>query len=129
VAKDYPAMENRSQPDMGNGRGKIDCVYCVHFAGSDQHESASCRFHGAALPASELNRICCHFQASALLSQEGGARTLFAPVARQFGWFGADLEPGVLYEFMYNDPPSIKKLAVLREPNYDTWGWKPPNAG
>jgi hypothetical protein len=114
---------------MGNGRGKIDCVYCVHFVGNNQHEPAECRFHGAALPRSKENRICCHFEASALFAQESGARALFATVARQFGWFGADLEPGILYEFPYNEPTSIKKLAVLREPDYGAWGWKPPSAG
>jgi hypothetical protein len=113
---------------MPNGRTKIDCVYCVHFVG-EQHEAAACGFHGAALPASELNRICCHFEASALLSQHGRSSSLFAPPARQFAWFGADLKPGVLYGFLYNEPPSIKKLAVLREPDFDTCGWKPPSAG
>src|SRR5262245_56260568 len=98
---------------MGNGRGKIDCVYCVHFAGSDQHEEARRDFHGTRLPPSDLNRICCHFEANALLADDSGTGGLFAPAARQFGWFAADLEPGVLYEFMYNDPPSVKKLAVL----------------
>src|SRR5262245_35691003 len=112
---------------MGNGRGKIDCAYCVHFGGTEPHERADCRFHGAPLPRSDLNRVCCHFEASARLGEESGARARFAPVARQFGWFGADLEPGVLYEFPYNDPPAIEKLAVLREPDYSAWDWKPPS--
>jgi hypothetical protein len=113
---------------VGNGRGKIDCVYCTHFIGDQQHEPARCRFHGTALPESQLNRICCHFEASPRFAEESGARILFCPVACQFAWFGADLEPGVLYEFPYSDPPDIKKLVVLREPDYETWGWKPPRA-
>ena len=111
------------------GEERSDCVYCTHFVGKDQHEAAECRFHAASLPASQLNRICCHFEASPLLLEESGARSLFAPVARQFGWFGADVEPGVLYEFSYNDPPSIKRLVVLREPDYAAYRWKPPSAG
>ena len=110
---------------MGNGRGKIDCTYCTHFDGQHQHESARCRFHLALLPPSSQNRICCHFEASTLLAEEAGARILYAPVARQFAWFGADLEPGILYEYPYNDPPAVKRLAVLRQPDYESWGWKP----
>ena len=59
---------------MGNGRGKIDCVYCTHFIGDWQHEA------------------------------------------------------GVLYEFPCPNPPDINKLAVLRDPAFDTWDWKPPKS-
>ena len=69
-------------------------MYCTHFTGDWPHNAARCRYQEAALPRTELNCI----------------------------WFGADLNPGVLFGFPYNYPPDINKLVVLREPA--TWGWK-----
>jgi hypothetical protein len=33
--------------------------------------------------------------------------------------FGIDLEPGILYEYIYNLPRGITLLAVLRIPDYE----------
>jgi hypothetical protein len=34
------------------------------------------------------------------------------------------MEPGVLYEFSYNDPEGVKRTAVLRTPDYQNDCWK-----
>ena len=109
---------------MPNGRGTLDCEYCRHYVGSGRHALAHCAFHDAELPPSNANRICCHFDPSQLFLDDNGAGAEFWPVARRFAWFGQDLEPGVLYEFDYPNPPSIRRLIVLRDPDYSNWSWQ-----
>src|ERR1043166_4750918 len=118
---------------MPNGKGSLDCCYCVHFDAQgypDGHgEERLCRFHGVRLPKAKVeyhNRLCGNFEPNELYFAHNPLRQYF-PLARRFAWFGKDLEPGVLYEFAYNDPPGISKSAVLREPDYERHGWKKPN--
>src|SRR4051794_25013675 len=118
---------------MPNGKGTLDCCYCVHFDGigyPDGHaEERLCRFHQTVLPKPKVeyaNRICCHFEPSQADVDHNGLNEFF-PLARRFGWFGIDLEPGVLFEFCYNQPPGIRKSAVLRLPDYPNRSWKKSN--
>jgi hypothetical protein len=119
---------------MPNGKGSLDCSYCVHFDSHgypDGHgEERYCRFHQTMLPKAKVetnNRICGNFQASELYYAHRQSRE-FITLARQFAWFGTDLEPGVLYEFHYNQPPGITKTAVLRIPDYHHNTWTKPSS-
>jgi hypothetical protein len=117
---------------MPNGKGSLDCSYCVHFAGQgypDGHgEERLCRFHETLLPKAKLsdnNRICGNFEPTELYFVHNPSRQ-FITVARRWAWFGIDLEPGILYEFGYNTPNEISKTAVLRVPDYQNRNWKKP---
>ena len=118
---------------MPNGKGTLDCCYCVHFD-SDGYpgghgEERLCRFHQTMLPKAKAdykNRLCGNFEPSELYFAHNPLRQYFT-LARRFAWFGKDLEAGVLYEFGYNDPPGITKLAVLRIPDFDNGTWKRPD--
>jgi hypothetical protein len=119
---------------MPNGKGSLDCCYCVHFDAEgypDGHgEERCCRFHESVLPKPQIefnNRICGNFEASEAYFAHNRGRQ-FVTVARRFAWFGADLEPGVLYEFCCNEPPGITKSAVLRVPDYQNDTWTKPSA-
>ena len=120
-------------PRMPNGKGSLDCSYCVHFDGTgypDGHaEERYCRFHQAMLPKPKdatNNRICCHFEPNEAYQRDNPSRK-FNTVARRFAWFGTNMEPGVLFEFGYNTPPEITRTAVLRIPDYHNDTWKKPN--
>jgi hypothetical protein len=117
---------------MPNGRRQLDCSYCIHFDGEgypDGHaEARLCRFHETILPKPRMadnNRICGNFEPSAVYGQHGGGEQ-FCTLARRFAWFGADLKPGVLYEFSQYAPPEITELAVLRIPDYHNRTWIKP---
>src|SRR6266446_229331 len=117
---------------MPNGKGSLDCSYCIHFDGTgypDGHaEERLCRFHQTVLPKPKLayhNRICGNFEPNESYGQHGSLGQFFT-LARRFAWFGTDLEPGVLYEFSYNHPPGITVSAVLRIPDYQNGAWKKP---
>jgi hypothetical protein len=119
---------------MPNGKGVLDCSYCIHFDGQgypDGHfEERKCRFHQTVLPKTKLpyhNRICCHFEPNETYKQHESSLSQFMTLARKFAWFGEDLEPGVLYEFSQYHPPGIRALAVLRVPDYQTRGWNKPS--
>jgi hypothetical protein len=115
---------------MPNGKGTLDCCYCVHFRGNARHhEPGACAFHGVTIPASANNRVCVHFDAAeSYFREQGFSETI--PPARRFTWFREDLEPGVLYEFCYNTPYRIDGRTVLRVFDYDRREWvKPPDAG
>ncbi len=118
---------------MPNGKGVLDCSYCVYFDSQGypdgHHEERLCRFHEAVLPKTKLpyhNRICCNFEPNSTY-REHDPIPQFIPLARKFAWFGEDLEPGVLYEFSQYHPPGIRALAILRVPDYPNRGWKKPN--
>jgi len=58
---------------MPNGKGSLDCCYCVHFNAMgypDVHdEERLCRFHEAIVPKAKIpsnNRICGNFEPSEL---------------------------------------------------------------
>ena len=118
---------------MPNGRGSLDCSYCVHLDAKgypDGHaQERLCRFHQTVLPRpreDQNNRICANFEASDVYHDHNPPRR-FVTLGRRFAWFGTDLEPGVLHEFHYNDPPGITKSAVLRIPDYGNGTWMKPS--
>jgi hypothetical protein len=118
---------------MPNGKGTLDCSYCIHFDRSQGYpdgfgEERMCHFHETVLPKAKdesKNRICCHFEPNRGYWRDNPS-SRFSTVARRFAWFGADMEPGVLFEFCYNNPPGITKTAVLRIPDYHDDTWKKP---
>lgn len=110
---------------MANGKGSLDCVYCIHFLSPVEGQD-HCGFHGVPLPRPDCehsNRICCNFEPNEVYFQHNDS--LFPP-ARRFAWFGADLKPGALYEFPYNEPSAIKKSSVMRVPDYENGTWRKP---
>jgi len=118
---------------MPNGKGALDCSYCVHFDGcaypKDFGQERLCRFHESILPKPKIdsnNRICGNFEPNEDYRIDNPFAQFFTS-ARRFAWFGVDLEPGVLYEFCYNEPPKITKSAVLRVPDYHNGGWRKPS--
>jgi hypothetical protein len=112
---------------MPNGKGSLDCCYCIHFRGNWSHTEARCEFHDAVLPATDLNRICCHFVATDEYALHQGAPDTIPP-ARRFTWFREDFEPGVLYEFQYNNPDRIEKRTSLRVYDYQLRKWTKPRS-
>lgn len=110
---------------MANGKGSLDCRYCMHF---DHSTGDFCRFHGRNLPPPKRvqnNRICCNFEPNSNYDRDN-PQPQFMPLVRRFAWFGTDLQPGVLYEFTYNQPDGIAQTAVLRVPDWQTGAWKQP---
>jgi hypothetical protein len=118
---------------MPNGKGSLDCCYCVHCDARGYPEGFGeerlCKFHETILPKPKVasnNRICGNFEPNEVYNKHNGLGP-FMPLARRFAWFGKDLKPGVLYEFCYNQPPGITESAVLRVPDYQNRSWtKPP---
>jgi len=120
---------------MPNGKGFLDCRYCVFAWPLDGKwpllfgSRTRCMFHQSDLPsvtAPGHHRFCVHFQPSELFFSESPL-TMFRPIAAQFARLGAELAPGVLYEFNhYSKPPqTVQQLAVLRIPDYQDRCWKP----
>ena len=116
---------------MANGKGSLECSYCVHFNPSSGYpegfsQARYCNYHKVKLPLPKRehnNRICCNFTPN-LAFEHDNLFPHFIPLARRFAWFGIDMQPGVLYEFPYNQPPDIMQTAVLRVPDYNTGSWK-----
>ena len=115
---------------MPNGKGSLDCSYCKHFNAREGYpvdfgDSKLCGYHKVILPQSNephMNRICCHFEPNETFYQHNAH--FWMPLFRRVAWFGIDMEPGVLYEFSYNNPEGIKKTAILRTPDYQNDCWK-----
>jgi hypothetical protein len=102
---------------MPDGKGQIDCCYCVHFRseyeGSDaMYDEGFCKFHETLIPSTlpDWNhRICVDFE-----SDESFEKYLsYNPLEERFEWFEKELDKNVLYEFHYNDYKNIKKLKDL----------------
>lgn len=102
---------------MPNGKGQIDCCYCVYFEseyeGSDaMYDEGFCKFHKSEIPSTlpQWNhRICAAFETNVFFEKY----LKYNPLRERFEWFGKELEHEVLYEFQYNDHKSIKKLKDL----------------
>ncbi len=116
---------------MPNGKGFLDCRYCVYAYPLDGWpilfgSRLNYLYHQKELPqATEPggHRLCIHFQASETYYAESPLTGLFSPPSRQFARFGVELEPGVLYEYPYPMPQHIRKLCVLRVPDYRNVRW------
>ena len=117
---------------MPNGKGFLDCRYCVYARPVEGwpilfDSRVRCLFHQKELPQvteDGWHRLCINFQANETYYSESPSYHLFTPPVRQFARFGAELEPGVLYEYSYAKPKDIRKLCVLRLPDYHKFGWK-----
>lgn len=105
---------------MPNGKGSLDCYYCIHYGGTTMGERAECSFHRVVLKKTAYERICCHFEAHQRYWDDN---SIFSPPARKFSWLGADLEPGILYEYGYNDPRTIVRTTAMRIPDYQKNEW------
>jgi hypothetical protein len=103
---------------VANGKGSLTCLHCRFRA------YPRCQYHDVVLPEGRngCSTICVNFESSDVYWEHKGPH---CPPARRFAWFGCDLEPGVLYEFFYNAPEAMTKLAVLRTPDYESGSWKP----
>lgn len=118
---------------MPNGKGFIDCRYCV-YARPENGEwlilfggPVHCLYHQKSLPAPSggiEHRFCINIIANEQWYSEQGGSHIFFPFLRQVARFGAELKPGILYEYGYPNAGSLKQLAVLREPDYHKQGWK-----
>ena len=117
---------------MPNGKGFLDCRYCVYAYPVEGWPMLSgsrvkCLFHQKELPQPSeagAHRLCISFQASETYYSESPSTRLFFPPVRLFARFGTELEPGVLYEYAYPSAKSIRQLCVLRLPDYQKTGWK-----
>ena len=102
---------------MPNGRGQIDCCYCVHFesvyeGANAMYEEGYCKFHKTEIPStlpSWNHRICIDIEPNKFFEKY----LQYNPLEQRFGWFGKELEKNVLYEFYYNNPSEIKILKDL----------------
>ena len=118
---------------MPKGKGFIDCRYCV-YAWPENGEwpilfggPVRCLYFQKSLPEPSVgtqHRFCINIVANEQWYSEQGGMHVFNPFLRQVARFGAELEPGILYEFHPQVATSLKPLAILREPNYETRGWK-----
>ncbi len=100
---------------MPNGKGQLDCCYCVHFEskyeGSDaMYDDGFCEFHKAEIPSllpEWIHRICIDFEANNSFEKY----LQYNSLEQRFEWFGKELEENALYGFQnYED---IKKLKDL----------------
>ncbi len=102
---------------MPNGKGQIDCCYCVHFQGeykgSDaMYDEGFCKFHKTKIPSTLPNwnhRICADIEPTDFFEKS----LKYNSLEERFEWFGQELKQNVLYEFHYNDHKNIKKLKDL----------------
>jgi hypothetical protein len=118
---------------MPNGKGFIDCRYCVYSRPEDGKwpilfgGAVHCLFHEKSLPKPSegtQHRFCINIIANEQWYSEQGGMHIFFPFLRQVARFGAELEPGILYEYHCQVATSLKRLASLREPDYKKIGWK-----
>ncbi|MEW6737032.1 MAG: hypothetical protein AB1489_37445 [Acidobacteriota bacterium] len=101
---------------MPNGKGSLECCYCIHWDGKYQgydgaYEEGTCKYFAALLPStvnSWSHRICADFKPNASFEKE--SRISYE---ERFSWFGIKLEPGVLYIFSYNQPADVKEFIHL----------------
>ena len=117
---------------MPNGKGFIDCRYCVYAWPSDGHwpvdEKIICLYHQQNLPETRspgAHRFCINIQPNETWFSEYRGLHIFFPFLQQVARFGAELEPGVLYEYEDQCPESLATLKKLREPDYECRSWKP----
>lgn len=102
---------------MPNGRGQIDCCYCIHYQGEYEgadalYEQGLCKFHNAEIPSTLPkwnHRICIDFEANKFFDRY----LQYNSLEQRFSWFGRELEKNVLYEFPYNCHTEIEKLKDL----------------
>ena len=93
---------------MPNGKGQLDCCYCIHFEskyeGTDaMYNEGFCKFHEAAIPSLLPiwnHRICKDIE----LSKHFDFHLQFNSLEKRIESFVIILEENILYEFPYNMP-------------------------
>jgi hypothetical protein len=101
---------------MANGKGSLECCYCVHWRGEGQgydgaYEQGFCDRHKVMIPSTLENwghRVCADFSPNKFFERDSRVS-----VEERFAWFGIRLKPGKLYVFSYSSPPEIKELLNL----------------
>ena len=104
---------------MPNGKGQMDCCYCVHWQnewdGYDgAYEQGFCTLYQAEIPSTLpdwIHRICVDFAPNRYFEKYLIPNSL----PQRFAWFGIELQKGVLYGFHYNAPTEIKRLKELQQ--------------
>ena len=123
---------------MPNGKGFIDCYYCVYASPVDDSwpflmgSRVKCLYHQQELPNPKEegnHRFCLSIQANETWYADQNGMHIFSPFLRQVARFGVELEPGMLYEFQMHITESLKPLALLREPDYQNRSWKVKQEG
>jgi hypothetical protein len=103
----HTLLQVSRKDQMPNGKGFIDCRYCVYawpegdkwpilFGGP-----VRCLYHQLPLPAPSKgseHRFCINIVANGQWYGESSTAHIFSPFLRQAARFGAELEPGILYE-------------------------------
>ena len=121
-----------SRDRMANGRGSLECCYCIHYNGywsgyDAVHEAGYCLHHDAVLPSTvrtQLNRICRDFEPNDAYwahhpeHELDGIAQRMNP-ARQFSWFGTELRSGILYVFDYPAANAVREYKSL-DPETDS---------
>ena len=112
---------------MPNGRGFIDCSYCVYWRGLPRPYSPDtgpgvCVFHRKRIPELEpgMHRLCRNFKPTTeyrrligwYVSADGHVYHL--PLAQRLRAFGF-LAPGYLYTYAYTCPPGRKRVMKLAD--------------
>lgn len=102
---------------MPNGRGQIDCSYCVHWqgeyaCGDGLYEKGFCKLHKSEIPSTlpDWNhRVCRDFEPNSHFEKY----VQYNSLEDRLQGFERALKKNVLYEFPYNAPYLIDKLKDL----------------
>jgi hypothetical protein len=102
---------------MPNGKGQLDCCYCIHFEseyeGSDaMYDEGFCKFHKAEIPSTlgtGKHRICIDIE----LNKYFDFYLQFSSLEERLNWFEISLKGKILYGFPYNFPPAIEIIKDL----------------
>jgi hypothetical protein len=113
---------------MPNGKGSLECCYCIHYRGEWQgydaaYEQGFCEYHKSALPSTTINwehRICSNFSPNEYYFRDNPIFELHdmskrITVEERFSWFDTTLQPNVLYTFHYNNPRNVKEILKFNE--------------
>ncbi len=104
---------------MANGRGQLDCCYCIYWKGEYEgydaaYEERFCKLFETAIPStlpSWTHRICVDFEPADSFKFYAE----MVSIKDRFSSFGIDLEKGVLYGFFYNMVSELTKIKNLVE--------------
>lgn len=102
---------------MPNGRGQIDCSYCVYWQGEYEGgdgvcEKGFCKLHKSEIPSTLTDgshRVCKDFEPNRFFEKY----IQYNSLEERFKGFERGLEKNVLYKFPYNAPYLIEKLKDL----------------
>ena len=118
---------------MPNGKGEIDCRYCVYaWPANDNWQvifgsDINCLYHQQKIPKPSTgheHRFCSNVHANELWFSEQGGMHIYWNFLVQAARFGAELEPGMLYEYSEQSAKGLKPLKRLRVPDFDNRKWK-----